>query len=399
MTNTAITKKDLNKLQQDPQFQKLHTILNRFNIFSALNIEHVEIRHSNVLAWLLNPQESHGLKNFPLSYFLTLLKGEKCTVKSALVKREAKLGKKGQIDLLLDLSNGEILAIENKIYSREGKNQLRKYRDILEKTYKNKIIHFLFLTPVGSSYETDDKGKWTPRSYEIIVNLLEEVLKRNDLNKGVKIFLEHYMDIIKREVLMETQDIEQLCTDLYSHYADVFNAVMEYKQDGQTQLKNYLIDSLKNNWKKEFVLDRAFKNSITFYMKNLEHIPCLEIDDEVMYGGWKQPKNALTFEFKVQSGKLILKLMILKTKNDFKEFLLNQIKSHNIFKKVKTGDKWLTVWQESILDWEKYDTVLEIDMIKDKVKSFMDRFLSNTYPKIKKEIESICQEYERENAQ
>jgi hypothetical protein len=35
-----------------------------FNIFSTLKIVKTEIRHSNVLAWLLDPYESHGLKDY-----------------------------------------------------------------------------------------------------------------------------------------------------------------------------------------------------------------------------------------------------------------------------------------------------------------------------------------------
>src|SRR5204862_508773 len=34
--------------------------IGRFNIFDALGIARIEIRHSNCLAWLLSPGESHG---------------------------------------------------------------------------------------------------------------------------------------------------------------------------------------------------------------------------------------------------------------------------------------------------------------------------------------------------
>ncbi|MEI3416245.1 MAG: PD-(D/E)XK nuclease family protein [Christensenellaceae bacterium] len=33
----------------------------RFNLFDILKITRTEIRHSNMLAWLLNPNENHGL--------------------------------------------------------------------------------------------------------------------------------------------------------------------------------------------------------------------------------------------------------------------------------------------------------------------------------------------------
>ena len=39
---------------------KLESHLCRFNIFDALKIARVEIRHSNFLAWLIDPSESLG---------------------------------------------------------------------------------------------------------------------------------------------------------------------------------------------------------------------------------------------------------------------------------------------------------------------------------------------------
>src|SRR6516162_4467100 len=38
----------------------LESMIGRFNIFDALNISRVEIRHSNFLAFILDPAESHG---------------------------------------------------------------------------------------------------------------------------------------------------------------------------------------------------------------------------------------------------------------------------------------------------------------------------------------------------
>lgn len=48
-------------LADNPDLEKLSDRLATFNIFRTLRIEKAEIRHSNVLAWLLNPEESHGL--------------------------------------------------------------------------------------------------------------------------------------------------------------------------------------------------------------------------------------------------------------------------------------------------------------------------------------------------
>ena len=41
---------------------ELESHIGRFNIFDAVGIAHVEIRHSNFLAFILDPAESHGLE-------------------------------------------------------------------------------------------------------------------------------------------------------------------------------------------------------------------------------------------------------------------------------------------------------------------------------------------------
>lgn len=50
-------------LLNDPNFDKLETELKKPNIFSILGIGESEIRHSNFLSWLLDPNESHELGN------------------------------------------------------------------------------------------------------------------------------------------------------------------------------------------------------------------------------------------------------------------------------------------------------------------------------------------------
>ena len=44
-----------------PELTELEAALSRFNIFRVLRADKHEIRHSNMLAWLFEPEESHGL--------------------------------------------------------------------------------------------------------------------------------------------------------------------------------------------------------------------------------------------------------------------------------------------------------------------------------------------------
>jgi hypothetical protein len=57
------------KLEQfilnNPDLDRLEEMLSDFNLFETLDLVNAEIRHSNVLSWLLNPNENHGLCNSP----------------------------------------------------------------------------------------------------------------------------------------------------------------------------------------------------------------------------------------------------------------------------------------------------------------------------------------------
>lgn len=46
------------------ELESLERIAYGFNIFTTLDIINTEIRHSNVLAWLLDPSENHGLGDY-----------------------------------------------------------------------------------------------------------------------------------------------------------------------------------------------------------------------------------------------------------------------------------------------------------------------------------------------
>ena len=65
----------LRRLIDDPRFQEYHreSLQREFNTFDVLRYADYEIRHSNVLAWLLQPAETHGLDGQFLQWFVDLV--------------------------------------------------------------------------------------------------------------------------------------------------------------------------------------------------------------------------------------------------------------------------------------------------------------------------------------
>src|SRR5690606_4732242 len=62
--DAVVDETDLQALERfvvdNDELLELEERIGRFNIFDALGIARLEIRHSNFLAWLLDPAESHG---------------------------------------------------------------------------------------------------------------------------------------------------------------------------------------------------------------------------------------------------------------------------------------------------------------------------------------------------
>src|SRR3990167_4503018 len=54
--------------------KELPELLGKFNPFRILKMQDYEIRHSNVIAWLLDPKESHGLGAEILKKFIKVIK-------------------------------------------------------------------------------------------------------------------------------------------------------------------------------------------------------------------------------------------------------------------------------------------------------------------------------------
>ena len=61
----------LEKFITDPDLEQLEGYLAEFNAFDVLKLAPQEIRHSNFLAWLLDPRQNHALGDYFLKRFLS----------------------------------------------------------------------------------------------------------------------------------------------------------------------------------------------------------------------------------------------------------------------------------------------------------------------------------------
>lgn len=135
---------------------------NYFDIFSALGIERKEIRHSALLATLLNPNAFHGISDCFLKAFLKYIDFDKLQSENAIVKKEEYVGKNARFDISIESADKKFkVVIENKIDSKDHDNQLNKYFSELKNgEYEDYRIVYLTLygeKPIEEIPQEDEK--------------------------------------------------------------------------------------------------------------------------------------------------------------------------------------------------------------------------------------------------
>lgn len=374
-----ITPTDIEELENflldNPEFDRLESLLQKFNIFETLKIVETEVRHSYVLAWLLDPSENHGIGSYFLKQFLKyyfienrnsvqesigLFDFERLSLSDVEIRREWK-----HIDILIviaePLVRGKIVvAIENKIRSLEHDNQLVRYRETLEQEFPDYIRLFIYLTPDNNLPRGDES--WNLLGYSTIATLIESVLenKRDIINPGVTDFIKQYLNILRRYIVGNSE-IEQICTDIYKKHKKALDLIFGYRPDIDLQISEHLQKELGKNIK--FTVDAAGKTVIRFTT------PLLDELIERVGEGWSKNNRILLFQFDNYNSRLVLGLYIGPGPQEYRNKLFAICeKEPNLFKLVnrKHGMKWHAVYQKKFLekkDYEEFTTENSVDSV------------------------------------
>jgi hypothetical protein len=204
-------------IASDINFAKIDQLLNKFNIFHATGMNAQEIKHTKFLAYLLDPNESHGLGvKFLTNFLRNIAQQPNCknieilnlNLPLALIITEKKLGNFGSIDMLIKIPkiNNEnnkkycLLAIENKINAKQSINQLSNYKKALNSNeYGDADMFPLFLTRWGE--EPNDEA-WSGITYQdVIVPIIENLLEHSSevISDYLCSILKDYLELITEE--------------------------------------------------------------------------------------------------------------------------------------------------------------------------------------------------------
>lgn len=346
-------------------FEQLEVEVNQFNPFKVLDITHHEIRHSNVLAWLINPQKNHNLGDKVLKkIILRVLHNpenedsipDEIRIKDVQVGDfvDAEIYREWRnIDLLMrSESNKFILLVENKIRSRESRGQLEKYLQTCSEIFSDKYkVLPVFLTLGGISPSSE---KYCILDYNTIHDIVQFVsnLYRERMAIEVNNFIQYYLKTLGGLLAMD-DEIKKLCLAIYKEHKDVIDKIYEIGHQID-------IDHAINEFKKEYSsIIETYRNNKSFWFALTEFHSIPKMDHD--WGGG----YPISFWFSEYYGKMKLILEI----GPFDESpervrFLNQLEKKGVHISARAkepGRKYsrLCTDTKNIKDWSDKDEILD----------------------------------------
>lgn len=213
---------------------------NKFNLFDVLRISKTEIRHSNMLAWLMDPTENHGLgdaiiRGF-IQHYVSFGADDKDVFDILLtdthgfeIRREWR-----NIDLLAISHESKcLICIENKIDSSEHDNQLGRYERIVEDSFPGFRKMFIYLTPDGT--ESSNPDLWCVMSYQDVLDIITKAKAGRQLIPESELLIDNYIETIRRSVVGDDR-LTAICAEIYAKHRRALDLIYENRPDKASEL-------------------------------------------------------------------------------------------------------------------------------------------------------------------
>ncbi len=277
---------DLRELERfivnNPDLERLEALLDRFNIFEAVGMERQEIRHSRFLAFLLDPNESHGIGDAFVKRLLQRAVMDSPNIPASVTPIELSLWDLGQMEVrrewqhidifLLDEREKLAVIIENKIGTGEHSDQLNRYHAAVKKEYPEHKLLALYLTPGG---DEPSHPEYLPVDYRVVCGILDELaeIRASIVEPDARVLITHYTEMLRRHIVGDSE-IARLSRQIYEKHRRAINLIYQHRPDpGQGHREDR--DRLRKDAKKllERLIDdepqltnkRSGGNYISFY--------------------------------------------------------------------------------------------------------------------------------------
>lgn len=234
------------QLADDPRLPQLAALLRRsprFNVLSALGLGRQELRHSELLAYLLDPRQPHGLGDRFVRALLTRaapllaepLELDSLALGNLVVQREWSF-----IDILVESPADKLaMIIENKVDSGEHSDQLGRYYRQARKRRPNWRIVGIYLTldaaPPGSD---SDRALYVPLGYADVAAALSDVADMAQTAPDVQMLLNHYAQLIRSELVPDADSsVTRTALGFYMDHRAALDAVIRARDARQKMIQ------------------------------------------------------------------------------------------------------------------------------------------------------------------
>jgi hypothetical protein len=368
----------------NPDLESLEALLGQFNIFEVLGAVRHELRHSDFLAFLLDPSQNHGLGdefarrllqkvlvsagNQPLP--ITPIDLDVWDLNELVVLREWQ-----NIDiLLLDEARKVAIIIENKIWSGEHSNQLDRYYQTVSRQHPGWKILGILLSPEG---EIPTHSAYLPADYTTVCQVVERitVARSSTLGADVRTLMTHYTQMLRRHIVSDSE-IAKLCRRIYKNHKDALDLIFEHRPDQQAEIRELLERLIGET--SGLAVDHASKSYIKFFHEVWD-VPLLRSGQ-----GWSPSGRMLLFEIANRPESLKLNLYIGPGPEDTRQGLFDMARNNPAAFKTASrtlNQKWNAIYGKTFLGPKDYlDTGDE--QLEKMIRKRWAEFVNDDLPKI-----------------
>ncbi len=367
----------------NPDLERLEMLLDQFNMFESIGAVWQESRHSDTLAFLLNPQQNHGLGDAFAKRFLQKALTFAYDVKVPITPIDFDVWELDQIVVLRESQRMDILLlderhklaaiIENKLSGIASASQLQIYWETVKKLYPEWDIIGIYLTPDG---EPPPFPKYIPVDYNVVCTLIEKLIdsRASKLSHDVGIMLAHYTEMLRRHIVGESE-ITKLCRRIYARHQRAFDMIYEHRLSRQKVIRN--VTKLLIEQRQGLILDHSQERYTGFAVQEWEVPTLLDSKTESRTG------RVLIFEFDTWLDTLPLTLYIGPTNEKHRQKLLDLAKSNQppfqVAEVLSPTSHWVSIFERTFLTPEHYENASS-DELADRIVQNWTEFLKNDLP-------------------
>ncbi len=393
---------------------RLNAQPDELDIFGTLGTCRLELFHSDFLAWLMDPNQSHGTGEYFLKHFLlaTDAQAEKHgtpTIGAAQIDAADLLATRihrewyavandapGYLDILIVNQEAQFLCgIENKTGWSQATGQLGHYRKALENDYPDFTRQYVLLTSHGTLPYEEERPFCTPVSYITIQQLVERTVADNaaSINQDVAAFLRQYATTLRRNIVQAPTEVQQHARKIYLENRAALDLIYLHRPDYVGETQQMLRDAIlqQGSWE----LDQSTKGYLRFRPTAWTKFEPFETGN-----GFAYTKALLLFEFHITIGSanLMLTLMPGNDERIRERIIASANQNPDVFSQdpISHQTSYLTLYlRECSLidaDLDNWDD----PSVRAKIEVWVADFAENAFPRMNEVIVNCLREYAAE---